>query len=143
MSEKTFQREVINLLRKHGHVQKHNDITPGIPDLSARLREPYNADVWIELKFGVKPARPASIVRMELYPAQKLWLTRRGQAGGECFVLVRVPPVTILYGWEAGCRVVGVSCFEDLIDSGDYPIWRSKPTADELCSSLTNAGKHD
>jgi hypothetical protein len=44
----------------------------------------------LELKGALRPARPETPVRVKFQPAQKPWLMRRWEAGGSCFVLLRV-----------------------------------------------------
>ena len=122
MSEENLQNRVLKMLRGIGHVQKHNDITPGIPDLSVCV-DGFNA--WIELKYAVRPVRDKSIVRVDFKPAQKLWLRKRGEAGGACFVLLECDDTVMLFGWMKAVEYVGSSGYNILLNQCDSA-WHKK-----------------
>ena len=69
----------------------------GVPDLNGCLR----TEVWIELK---RLSHTGNRFMRALTPRQGLWLHKRHQAGGTCFVLARREQVGDFYlwaGWQA------------------------------------------
>ena len=64
-----------------------NSVMTGYPDVEGCFR---GRSFHIELKGALRPARRDSPVNIDIDRAQVLWLKRRWDAGGSCFVLLRV-----------------------------------------------------
>lgn len=87
-----------------------NAVQLGTPDVNGCL---WGTDFWCELKAADKwPKDPAKPLLLPHYTRnQRLWIRKRGRAGGKVFLLLRVTnPVHewLLFGWEAAYRYVGV-----------------------------------
>jgi len=79
---------------------RHEDrSTPGTPDVSFGISRGLQG--WMELKaIDDWPRRDSTIVRIRhLTRVQKLWLTRRGETGASCWILVRVKRDYLLFHW--------------------------------------------
>ena len=95
--------------------QRHEDeTTPGIPDVSFGLKK---VQGWIELKaLDSWPARDRTPVRFKhLTEYQRRWLKKRGEAGGRCWLFVRVERMYLLIHWS-NVQYVGELPREDLIN---------------------------
>jgi len=83
-------------------VRVENPIMPGTPDVNYSIN---SVDGWIELKeIPSLPKRAGSAVRVPHFmPQQRLWIRRRGSAGGRVFVLLRVksPVMYFLLPWTS------------------------------------------
>jgi hypothetical protein len=110
MSENSFVTYCRKGLSSYGEVQKHNDITEGISDLSIYLRDA-DKTVWMELKvIDSAPVKPTTKIFWEHYTEQQaLWIRRRK---GWLFVRVKWASARASYYlftgaeawamWEAG-----------------------------------------
>lgn len=111
-TEHALQRRVVKLMRlAGGHVHKHVDAQPGVPDLSFSFVGV--GDGWLELKVGNGALRPE----------QKLWLNARTRAGGRCWVLVQQGRQYALCDWSTA-RAVTYQRLEDVVQrlkKGDRP----------------------
>jgi len=90
MSEATFVRGLVRRLREYGaFVQRIEDsIARGVPDIFAVLD---GQAFWIEAKYRERwPARASTKVRVGLRPEQVIWLMDCWDAGGWCYVVLRV-----------------------------------------------------
>ena len=86
-----------------------NAVQLGTPDVNACV---FRTDFWCELKamerWPKDPAKPLLIPHYTRH--QRLWIRRRGRAGGKVFLLLRVTlPVHewLLFGWQAAYAQVG------------------------------------
>jgi len=92
-------------LRGMAEVMKHNDLSPGVPDLSVCVRGG-GCTRWVEAKAArAWPARAATPLRFPHYTElQALFLRRRGGflfvRVGKTYLLYRAPEAWAL--WEAG-----------------------------------------
>lgn len=75
-------------------VQKHNDVTPGVWDVSYVFDREHRG--WLELKSVPAPARPETPVRLGLTREQVLWGCARLRAGDDGGVLAKVGGVVYL-----------------------------------------------
>lgn len=85
MAESSIYDYVREGLQGKAFVHKHNDLAPGVPDLSVHIHPEYVADkhgrtVWIEAKAASDwPAKEDTKLRFAHYTEhQALWLKRRG-----------------------------------------------------------------
>ena len=75
--------------------QRHEDsICPGIPDVSFAT----SVHGWLELKY-VKIASDG-IIKPNLSQVQRGWLKSYGRKAGNCFVLIQIDEIYVLYSWE-------------------------------------------
>lgn len=86
-----------------------NAVQLGTPDVNGCV---FRTDFWCELKAMERwPKDPMAPLRIPHYTRnQRLWIRRRGKAGGRVFLLLRVTlPVHewLLFGWEAAYAQVG------------------------------------
>ena len=86
-----------------------NAVQLGTPDVNGCC---WRTDFWCELKSMDRwPKDPAKPLLIPHYTRnQRLWIRRRGRAGGRVFLLLRVTlPVHewLLFGWEAAYAQVG------------------------------------
>lgn len=78
-----------------------NKVGLGTPDVNYR-------DGWIELKHVAKLPPRGGIVQVRHFTKlQRLWLTRRENSGGRCFVLLKVNKEWILFPGSTGAKVIG------------------------------------
>lgn len=134
MSEAALWAHLRRKLRGRWDAQRHEDILArGVPDVSYGAR---GVQGWIELKYlDAWPAR-GGVVRIPHYTReQRLWLRFRGEAGGRCFLLLRVGREHLLFDWR-GAQVVGE------VDYGAHRrtairAWERGIDADELLEELT------
>lgn len=94
-----------NLSRVPGlHYERiENQVGIGTPDLNLCYQ---GAEAWVELKrLDAFPKRAATPVRINHFTVeQKLWLRRRGEAGGRAWLFVQVGQEYFLFDWgEAQC----------------------------------------
>ena len=98
MSEKNLFTVLKKIFKESGkpfHLQRHEDsFSVGIPDVSFGVD---NVNGWIELKDDV--AFPLEY-KTHFQPQQPPWLTSRGRAGGNCFVLHRLGDIYMLIPYQ-------------------------------------------
>lgn len=101
MSNEAAMRQYIrDGLHRVGFLTTHHEdmLNVGLPDMSYSGNQQHG---WIELKYlRAWPKRVDTVVRIEHYTKeQRAWLLRRGQLGGNCFLLLRVGREHLLLGW--------------------------------------------
>jgi hypothetical protein len=65
-----------------------NEIGEGHPDVEGCIN---GAQVWIELKSEMRPARASTMIRPKVRESQSIWHRRRTKAGSKChWVLLQV-----------------------------------------------------
>ena len=75
--------------------QRHEDkYSVGIPDVSYGVN---GVNGWIELKAYKRWPRCGLI---HFTPKQVNWLTKRGRAGGHCFIMVKINNCVMLFDWS-------------------------------------------
>lgn len=139
MTEKNLQRHVLKLLREQGSVHKHNDVSPGVPDLSFSVN---GVCGWIELKYLEKPpVREKTILRFckgqdMSWKHQRLWLANRGRAGANCFVVARVADEVLVFWWETAIQYLDKCTWSELQEHADCVLMRKGLTSDDLMTAL-------
>jgi hypothetical protein len=88
----TPEQKLWSRLSKHLHgywdATRHEDaVTSGTPDVSWGSR---NVNGWLELKVIKQLPHKNVVVKVDLRPAQRVFLLNRMKAGGHCSVLVQV-----------------------------------------------------
>lgn len=96
-----------------------NAAATGTPDVTACV---WQTDFWLELKNVVwPPKRKDTIIRLEHYTReQRLWIRRRGLAGGRVYLLLRIVyPRTqhMLFNWPESYKLVGNVPMNELCDA--------------------------
>lgn len=117
------------------HAQRHEDaLAVGIPDVSYGANK---VQGWIELKcLDSWPKRPDTIVRIEHYtPDQKAWLWLRGNAGGRCWLLLKVERTWLLFS-HVQARQVGLLKQTDLRALATK-VWESRLDGEEFLETIT------
>lgn len=78
----------------------------GIPDINGCWE---GKEFWVEIKYlPTFPVRANTPVKIKHYtPEQRLWLRKRGQAGGQAWLFVRVGAEWFLFDHEAAQLVTG------------------------------------
>jgi len=93
--EKNFWRWLDKVMANCWSVQRHEDrYSVGIPDLSYGVN---NINGWIELK--AYEQWPVNTIK-HFTAKQAAWLTNRGEAGGHCFILIRINGTILLFNWK-------------------------------------------
>lgn len=91
MNEHSFIRAVNRHVTCNHHWKINADFAPGVPD---SFYEGEKRDLWVEYKFiGKLPAKDSTLINPEklLTPKQLLWLQRRGEVRGDCWVIIGSP----------------------------------------------------
>ena len=123
-SEAAFQKQILKRLRQVGDAHKHTDAQAGVPDISATLFGRNNTrplDVWIELKEGAGEW---------LSKEQALWMRKRGEVGGNCYMMRLEGRWVHLWWWE-----------EAIARGAPYITWQGcYPDAGQLARYLRRRG---
>ena len=104
MSEKAFWHSLAKNMAKGKYwreATRHEDkMQAGIADVSFVGNNGKHG--WIELKqINEWPVRPTTLVRMPHFTdAQRIWLKRKGEAGGNTWILVKIDRDVLLFHWE-------------------------------------------
>jgi hypothetical protein len=110
VAETDLRRTVVTALRPLDAIAVENLVYKGTPDVNY-------VEGWIELKWlRAWPKRPTTKVRLDhpLTQEQRVWLTKRWRAGGNCYVLLQVGREYLLFtGQDAACSL-GDSTREEL-----------------------------
>jgi len=117
-SEQNMRKKVVKALRPLHAVSVENGVGgAGTPDVNY-------AGGWIELKsVAAWPKRADTILRVEHFnPAQKIWLTKRCEAGGVADLLLKVGNDWLLFEGGVATAFVGKSTKESLLLWADW-VW--------------------
>jgi hypothetical protein len=109
-----------------------NTTQSGTPDVNGCV---WGTDFWMELKSLPKlPKLTNTIIRIPHYTqSQRLWIRRRGLAGGRVYLLLHLMPsprkhLHMVFNWESAVRYVGRCTLQELhrfaviIGEDDFPI---------------------
>jgi len=138
MSEKSFWRTLsMNMAKCDGwrEATRHEDkLQRGIADVSMVNNSGNHG--WIELKkLGDWPKRESTIVRFPNYTdEQRLWLRRKGEAGGNTWLLAKVARDVLLFDYYAAQSVGYMNKKEMLISA--TASWIGKMNYEELGEKL-------
>lgn len=101
-------------LRPYGDVQRvENRVGPGTPDMNGVTN---GAEWWIENKWLHHfSSRGGPVLLPKFRPEQRVWMRRRGQAGGRVFLLLGIerPHLYLLFGWQTAVERLGVTLTAD------------------------------
>lgn len=88
---------------------------------------------WIELKrLREWPKRESTIVRLPHFTDhQRIWLRRKGEAGGNVWLLVKIERDVLLFDWETAYVHVGGITKQEMI-SNCTMVWFGKMDYSEL-----------
>lgn len=106
MDESGFWSYIEKGMKGRWDASRHEDLLGlGVPDVSFGCG---GQNGWIELKYLPKfPKRPATPVKIRHYTnEQKIWLRKRGKAGGSTWLFLRIEKEFLLFHWTK-CREVG------------------------------------
>lgn len=88
-----------------------NGLEAGTPDVNGCM---WGVDFWLELKVADIPKKdPSQIVKIPHFTQQqRLWIRRRGMAGGRVYVLLKLfdnprPATFLLFDWKTSVTYVG------------------------------------
>lgn len=128
----SISRKIIAL---GGDVQNHEDKNSiGIPDISYGLNK---VNGWIEAKQLPNWPKSGKIVKIEHYtPQQKNWLRIRGRAGGNCFLVLQVDDVFMVFDHETAQSVGSITQDDMMFNCMFYSI--GDINTSELFKALTN-----
>ena len=138
MSESTAQSNICKAMKGIWDEHKHNDVVPGVPDLSFSLP---GLDGWIEIKWAPLPVRPGSKVRVtkggnsKSWAAQKIWMRKRASRGGACFVLLQVGRQHLLFWHDVAAALLDVVDMDGLEVGASY-IWDGVPPGRQFEAAL-------
>lgn len=115
--QKSWER-LRGVVGKRWHATRHEDkINLGVPDISFGCND---VQGWIELKAVEKMPEPSVVLRLNCYTAhQKLWLLERGNAGGNCWLLVRVECVWFLFNHLSAQKITNMK-FAEFVGAADF-----------------------
>ncbi len=126
MKESYMRSVVVKALKPLHAVSVENSVCPGTPDI-------WYAEGALELKaLDAWPARADTVVRVPHFTQQqRIWLTKRTDAGGNCSLLLTVGRDWLLFNgpvaaWKLG-RVTRASLFKHCAMS-----WEGTPPAADL-----------
>lgn len=120
------------------HLQRIEDkLSQGVPDVNGCWQ---GREFWIELKrLDAWPKRPQTVVRIPHYTnEQRLWIRRRGRAGGNALLLVQIDQDFLLYNWVYAQRVGELISTHMLSTASSR--WKGKICAQELLPMATQGG---
>jgi len=124
--EGSMRQRVVKALKPLDAKSIENTCGAGTPDVNCTWG-------WIELKALSKaPVKPETPVRVPHFtPQQKIWLTKRTRAGGNCGVLLMVDREWFWMNGTLAVTYLGSSTMEQLrILASRY--WPQTPTDKEL-----------
>jgi len=134
MSEKAFWHSLAKNMSKGKHwreATRHEDkMQAGIADVSFVANNGKHG--WIELKqIHEWPKRPATLVRMPHFtPAQRIWLARKGEAGGNTWILIKIHRDVLLFRWQYA-PILGILNGEQTRKSA-LRVWNNRVDYEEL-----------
>lgn len=134
MSEKAFWRTLSkNMVKARAwkEATRHEDkLQLGIADLSFVSNSGTHG--WMELKkLHEWPKRSSTIVRVPHYTEhQRIWLKKKGDAGGNTWLLIKVGRDVLLFDWHVAQRV-GEMIQKDMFSTA-RAYWIGKMDYDEL-----------
>lgn len=102
MRESAMRQMIVTLLRPLDAIAVENPCRPGTPDINF-------IEGWVELKVLERwPVRAGTPVTIPCFTQQqRVWLTRRWAAGGNCWLLVRIGDDWILLDGHKAADVIG------------------------------------
>lgn len=131
-AESHIRHRIVVLLKRHrlDPVSVENPVHPGTPDLNY-------LHGWIELKQVARwPSRGSTPLRVPTYTQQqRVWAKRRRQAGGLCYLLLRVAEDWLLFdgGWASAH--LGYATASELI-AASLGYWPRRLNEEELVTCL-------
>ncbi len=127
-SERALATKVVKILKPLDAMRVENPCLPGTPDVN------YN-NGWIELKQADKwPKREETPLRVPHFsPQQKIWLQRRTEKGGICFVLIQVERDYILLAGQVAASILGEATQAELKKAAIFTV-----ASKELPEALLN-----
>lgn len=134
MSEQSMRQHVIKMLRPLDAVSVENPAYPGTPDVNF-------VEGWVELKWAKRwPERDDTPLKLEHFTQQqRVWLVRRGAAGGNVWLLLCAGGDWLLFHWSVAAQHVGKANREELLHLASY-VWERGINAEGLISALTRKG---
>ena len=133
MSETTFLGYVRSGLRGFAYVQKHNDITEGVPDLSLCFKT-NKRNVWMELKATARwPLKDETPVWWEHFTEQQaVWLWQR-----EGWLFVRVWKTYALFTGAEAWRMWQAHGYKrETFLLNAYAVWHNRVKFFELAEAI-------
>lgn len=119
MSEHSVRSIVLRALKRYDAMAVENRVKPGTPDVECTLG-------WIELKFlrsWPKVPNDSAVLLPKFTPQQRVWLLKRSQAGGPCWVLLKVDCDWLLFTGDWAARHLGRSTKELMLA---VAVWRCR-----------------
>ncbi len=140
MSENSFWRTLAtNMARCKGwrEATRHEDkLQLGIADLSFVSKNGLHG--WMELKKVHEwPKRDSTIVRIPHYTDhQRIWLKKKGEAGGNVWLLVKISRDVLLFDWKVAQHVGHM--YRGELMSRAAGVWLGKMDYDALGTILSD-----
>ena len=139
MSENAFWRSLGRGMQKNAawkEATRHEDkLQSGICDVS--FVDNLSGHGWMELKqVNEWPKRSATILHCRHYTdAQRIWMKRKGSAGGNVWLLIKVERDVLLFDWFMALDVGRTMTRQDMFcKAKDY--WRGKMNYSALGNRL-------
>lgn len=140
MSESSLWVYLQRGMTRHWHASRHEETTPGIPDVSYALNR--TGAGWIELKTlpdWPKKSKTAVAIK-HLTPFQRRWMHERGQRGVPCWLFLRVDKEYLLFSWSV-LPLIGKTTRDELYTMS-VARWKNRVDWDEFERALFNASRH-
>lgn len=132
--EKKLWERIRRGMGKRWDACRHEDgLARGVPDVSWGMD---GVNGWLELKSVPKwPGQKAAALEVPHFtPDQRVWLSCRGRAGGNCHLLLEVGDDLLLFD-HRGAEFVGIANREALL-SHAVAAWSKVVPRDEFAAAL-------
>jgi hypothetical protein len=129
-SEKSMRQRVVRALKSLDAMSVENSVRPGTPDVEY-------IGGWIELKSAEGwPKNEKTPLRVPHFsPLQRIWLSRRCNAGGLAWLLIRVGREWLLLRGDVAAKILGSATREQLLEACSF-YWETAPSDEELLRAV-------
>jgi hypothetical protein len=128
MNEKKFRSVVVELLKDDGAFPVEDAVHVGVPDICC-------VHGWLELKIARRPKRANTCVRVDLRPAQRIWLRRWSYARGKAWTLTAVDDDWFLHDGLWASEFLGNTTEEEMRQHASA-VWSITPKRLDLLYAM-------
>jgi len=135
--ENSLKKYLVKTMGTRWDVQSHEDsLSMGIPDLSYGSG---GVNGWIELKRAREyPKKNSTPIKFKHFTASQVnWLSKRGKAGGFCWIFIQVSTEYYLFPFSKG-RALRAGMTKEEFREQCFQYWTGNVDPSELLSALVN-----